>query len=967
MEELEKYPSKIGKNIYSPMRRLFHLTSSIKKRLKRNSFEKRANKKNISSEIIKSNNENIINKNISMKNMNQQKKGNQSSIGTVDNNMYNYLKNNFKSTIFNTCNDNFINNNNNNNVIQLQNNIININNNQYNYKKNIINNETNTNLNNKRKILSPSYKSFNINSNQKKKEKNLKLKKSHINNKNIYTSKGVFKYKINKNKEFNNYNINYSNNNTRNKNKEYKNTIPELEMPYSSRYFFSSRKNVQVNHVPKRNNNKIKNKTNQAKTIDINLENKKNKIKDIEINYRNSNKLNNINNNKINAITEEIKHNSTLTNFSNNNINNIDKDTNLNKNINCNKFIINTNLLSLLDNNIYSPKKCLNRIHSQENVYNNYNKIILNTENSKTIWHNKNKSVKDLTGFTYKKKNSSYKMNKKENSYDEMLFNLKPDIYPEIKINLKNKRKVMNKNNSVIYEKSNKNDLFMDNSNSNISKNNSSYIYVKNKIKGRESVLSSYPNILKNLKINKTFYNNNNNNTFFDIDTNEYILQENINEEEEISSSISYLELNYIIILLEKIKDIFDSLLSKENKNFTIKYCFEFINFIYNYNIDNYISNAIINLIDVESRKIFNNYILFSIVVIYDLISKENELFNNLKILIKENIKLIYTNIIIIINYARNNIVSQNNMFLDKIVDNMNSKYKSNKELYIDDDEYLLIKKNFNSKLSPEDKLNYNLNFIIKNLHTIINNIKKSENYNVFMQIFKNINKISLENIYDLYMNNIYQINIINSTLTTSSKINTYKHTTIIPKKNIVSNKLYTLLISLDETLIYFKIDKKNKNKNNKGIIQLRPWLIEFFNEIKPFYEIIAFSNGDKKYTDLIINSIDKNKIFFDNKLYRDHCVIINNDFVKDINILGKDISKIVIVDNIIQNYRMNIENGINIKSFYGEVNDKILVELGKILVGIAKFGGDIRKGIKYYRDDIINKVSSNIYLNYYK
>ena len=78
MEEIEKYPSKIGKNIYSPMRRLFHLTSSIKKRLKRNSFEKRANKKNISSEIIKSNNENIINKNISMKNMNQQKKVNQS-------------------------------------------------------------------------------------------------------------------------------------------------------------------------------------------------------------------------------------------------------------------------------------------------------------------------------------------------------------------------------------------------------------------------------------------------------------------------------------------------------------------------------------------------------------------------------------------------------------------------------------------------------------------------------------------------------------------------------------------------------------------------------------------------------------------------------------------------------------------------------------------------------------------------
>ena len=226
------------------------------------------------------------------------------------------------------------------------------------------------------------------------------------------------------------------------------------------------------------------------------------------------------------------------------------------------------------------------------------------------------------------------------------------------------------------------------------------------------------------------------------------------------------------------------------------------------------------------------------------------------------------------------------------------------------------------------------------------------------------MNNISLENIYDFFINNIYQINIINSTLAVASKLFLTNNNDI--NKIILNKKKYTLLISLDGTLIHFKIDNKNKN-NNKGIIQLRPGLNEFLSDIKPYYEIIAFSNGDKKYTDLLINSLDKNKIFFENKLYREHCIIMNNDFVKDISKLGKDLSKIIIVDNLVQNFRLNLENGINIKSFNGEINDKILKELGKILIKIAKFGGDIRRGISYYKDDIINKVSSNIYCYYYK
>ena len=164
--------------------------------------------------------------------------------------------------------------------------------------------------------------------------------------------------------------------------------------------------------------------------------------------------------------------------------------------------------------------------------------------------------------------------------------------------------------------------------------------------------------------------------------------------------------------------------------------------------------------------------------------------------------------------------------------------------------------------------------------------------------------------------------------------------------------------------MIHFKIDNI---ENNKGIIQLRPGITEFFESIKPYYEIIIFSCGNKKYTDILVNSIDKKKIYIDYRLYRDHCIVIRDDFVKDISRIGRPINKIVIVDNLSQNYRLHKENGINIKSFYGDnPNDKILFLLNKILINIARNGGDIREGIKKYWNEIINKITSNIYNNYY-
>ena len=76
-------------------------------------------------------------------------------------------------------------------------------------------------------------------------------------------------------------------------------------------------------------------------------------------------------------------------------------------------------------------------------------------------------------------------------------------------------------------------------------------------------------------------------------------------------------------------------------------------------------------------------------------------------------------------------------------------------------------------------------------------------------------------------------------------------------------------------------------------------------------------------------------------------------------------------MDNNPNNYLLQKENGIYMKSFWGEENeidDMKLFYLEEILIKIAKEKGDIRKGIEKYKQDITEKISSNInvYFNDY-
>jgi Dullard-like phosphatase family protein len=262
---------------------------------------------------------------------------------------------------------------------------------------------------------------------------------------------------------------------------------------------------------------------------------------------------------------------------------------------------------------------------------------------------------------------------------------------------------------------------------------------------------------------------------------------------------------------------------------------------------------------------------------------------------------------------------------------------------------------------SSVEKIIYNTNIIIKNLNIILEHFKSNSNESLLI-LFKKISQKNYEDINYYYRTFLLREENINGSFLASLylKDNPNFHSVKEPYIRQPNNKRFTLILDLEETLLNFRLKSENKGE---GILKLRPGLFEFLDAVQIFYEIILFTASSQDYAENLIDSIEEKKKYFEYKFFRQHNIIIENDFVKDLSRIGRDLDKMIIVDNMPQNYRLQKKNGINIKGFWGEeLNDRILFNLKDILIRIAKEGGDLRIGLEKYHEDIAEKVTSSIY-----
>ena len=156
------------------------------------------------------------------------------------------------------------------------------------------------------------------------------------------------------------------------------------------------------------------------------------------------------------------------------------------------------------------------------------------------------------------------------------------------------------------------------------------------------------------------------------------------------------------------------------------------------------------------------------------------------------------------------------------------------------------------------------------------------------------------------------------------------------------TDKKFSLVIDLDETLIH------NLNLPFGYYFLIRPGVFELFEAIHKIYEIVIFTASSKRYANSIIKKIDyKNNV--DYILHKKYIIYEEGNPVKRLDMIGRDMNKIIFVDNLEINAKYNKKNLYHISSWYNNVYDDEIYKLKEKLMKIANsenYKNDITKGL---------------------
>ena len=422
------------------------------------------------------------------------------------------------------------------------------------------------------------------------------------------------------------------------------------------------------------------------------------------------------------------------------------------------------------------------------------------------------------------------------------------------------------------------------------------------------------------------------------------------------------IKIEELLILEEKFLYI---ILSLNNKKPMYNECSDFLNYYFNSSLCGSIEKIFISLLDINDIKTSIKYILMSIIICYDC-SFDIEILNSTSSILKLVLNLIHKNLIFIYEHILGNIGIENrdNRWVKKLVNVINSDKNSeiNNKFNKDEDS------NYGSNkysMNLIEKINFNNGVIVQNIRGLLKNYKFPQ-VEKLTSLFIKLNEKSYYEIDIFYKQNILNVENPNGSIYAPTFLKQNLSTNFIPVPYpyiYTSNpRQFSLVLDLNETLVHLQI---REEQAIEYVLKIRPGLSEFLEELSQYYELIAFTGSTPENANIILDAIEEGKFIFAQRLYRNHMIIIDNEFVKDLNRIGRPLDKIIIVDNRPQNFRLQKENGICIKSFFGEdKSDMNLINLKNILIDIAQEGGDLRFGIQKYKNKILEKVESNLYKN---
>ncbi|XP_071920479.1 uncharacterized protein [Coffea arabica] len=160
---------------------------------------------------------------------------------------------------------------------------------------------------------------------------------------------------------------------------------------------------------------------------------------------------------------------------------------------------------------------------------------------------------------------------------------------------------------------------------------------------------------------------------------------------------------------------------------------------------------------------------------------------------------------------------------------------------------------------------------------------------------------------------------------------------TILPKDS-KKTKSVTLVLDLDETLVHSTLEHSDdadftfpvffNMKEHTVYVKQRPHLRTFLERVSEMFEIVVFTASQSIYAKQLLDILDPDGKLISRRAYRESCICYDGSYTKDLTVLGVDLAKVVIIDNSPQVFRLQVNNGIPIKSWFDDPSDSALMSL---------------------------------------
>ncbi|XP_042715641.1 CTD small phosphatase-like protein isoform X3 [Chrysemys picta bellii] len=121
----------------------------------------------------------------------------------------------------------------------------------------------------------------------------------------------------------------------------------------------------------------------------------------------------------------------------------------------------------------------------------------------------------------------------------------------------------------------------------------------------------------------------------------------------------------------------------------------------------------------------------------------------------------------------------------------------------------------------------------------------------------------------------------------------------LLPELTVLDYGKKCVVIDLDETLVHSSF---------KVYVLKRPHVDEFLQRMGELFECVLFTASLAKYADPVADLLDRWGVFRA-RLFRESCVFHRGNYVKDLSRLGRELSKVIIVDNSPASYIFHPEN----------------------------------------------------------